>query len=1071
MTSNLTNNYMFGTGDGSAFRAMTGTALVSGGGNILLRATGMNDVAATGVFDAVGSQVVVHFVYDNISAIRVYANGVLINTVNQPANLVLTGSNFTVGGQGANNGLPTGGRMDEFRMYNRALSQAEISATWNVDLLAPTGPNPSSFPPIANFAYNKGIDTVWVNSPYAFVNNSIGDSANYWDIIGMTGTRTCIPTYSCYLQASTPTYSCYLQASTARNFRYTFIDTGWYQVKLVTRNRSGRDSITKDVYVGFPSKKPVANFFMDKFIIGVSEQIPMYDLSENGPTSWNWYLKPDCIGCNDPNVLPNDFLPSANTQLPVLRARNAGKFDVCLRVSNSRGVDSVCRKDYIQVIGGLSMCAGPGDTVSFLSEGYVYDNGGPNQPYFPNIMGVCTYSIAPCAGTVTAFLERFRLRNIDTIIFRNGSPSGPVIRRLGGGNLPDSVRTITATSGRLFMQWQLGNTNPVGDSGIVIRWTSTPATYGPPVPSFTCPDTVFSQQNIQFINTTQAQGTVTYNWDLDGNGIFGDYQQANGANFTFTTVAPILRDVCVDVTNCKGTTRFCKRLFILPVQTRPIPEFSSPRPAGFVTDVFRLIDQSRNGPNQWRWVITPDNVSYLQGTTANSQNPVFNLTYPGRYNVRLVTTNAFGVDSIEKGFFLDVLSYNAPFTDFPIANASDIGITRVRLADMDTTTPLKTPTYHALNLLKTARLFRGVNYVLEVSRPTGVTPMERKAWIDYNLDADFLDAGEEIMSESMGTNPIGQASVSIPNNIAPGRIMRLRIGVSEGATTLTPDKARSGCFEDYSVEVGLDAVKPTITLKGPEVLRVQRATNLVDPGATAMDNLEGDISARVQSSNDVNMNVLGVYTAKYWVSDLYGNVSDTITRTIQVEINQQGPTITLNGPDTIFVEAKLGTYTELGATAVDNTNQDITSRIVRIGMVNTNVIGTYTVNYSVIDAFGFTSNRNRAVIVRKTVPPTITTVSGTPVIKHQINAAYTDAGIVVNDHYFELATLTLQRLAGSINVTNPGSYNLTYRVCDPVGNCSAPYLVQVDVQDTLPPVVSLRGQELRFQITTIHQTV
>nr|MCU0423478.1 hypothetical protein [Bacteroidia bacterium] len=52
-------------------------------------------------------------------------------------------------------------------------------------------PNPFSFPPIANFAYNKGIDTVWVNSPYAFVNNSIGDSANYWDIIGMTGTRTC----------------------------------------------------------------------------------------------------------------------------------------------------------------------------------------------------------------------------------------------------------------------------------------------------------------------------------------------------------------------------------------------------------------------------------------------------------------------------------------------------------------------------------------------------------------------------------------------------------------------------------------------------------------------------------------------------------------------------------------------------------------------------------------------------------------------------------------------------------------------------------------------------------------
>ncbi|MCC7532905.1 MAG: hypothetical protein IT246_03075, partial [Bacteroidia bacterium] len=40
------------------------------------------------------------------------------------------------------------------------------------------GGNPYLFPPIGNFAYDKGIDTVWVNSPFAFVNNSIGDSAN-----------------------------------------------------------------------------------------------------------------------------------------------------------------------------------------------------------------------------------------------------------------------------------------------------------------------------------------------------------------------------------------------------------------------------------------------------------------------------------------------------------------------------------------------------------------------------------------------------------------------------------------------------------------------------------------------------------------------------------------------------------------------------------------------------------------------------------------------------------------------------------------------------------------------------
>lgn len=91
--------------------------------------------------------------------------------------------------------------------------------------------------------------------------------------------------------------------------------------------------------------------------------------------------------------------------------------------------------------------------------------------------------------------------------------------------------------------------------------------------------------------------------------------------------------------------------------------------------------------------------------------------------------------------------------------------------------------------------------------------------------------------------------------------------------------ARSGCFEDYGVEVGLDDVVPTITLKGEAVHRVQRNTIYFDPGVTAMDN-EGDIGARYEWSNNIDMTQVGVYKARYWVKDLYGNVSDTIERTI-----------------------------------------------------------------------------------------------------------------------------------------------------------------------------------------------
>jgi len=910
------------------------------------------------------------------------------------------------------------------------------------------GGNPFFLPPISSFAYDKGIDTVWVNSPYAFVNNSTGDSASYWRIEGQPGATQCVPNYSCYHQIS----------NNVRNFRYKFLDTGSYLVTLVVRNRVGFDSSSKWVYVGYPSKKPVANFFMDKQIIGVSEQIPAYDLSENGPTSWQWTVNPECRGCDtDPNLSPNDFLPTAGSQLPFLRARNAGKFDVCLKVWNNMGMDSICKKDYVEVIGGLSMCASAGDTMSTQPSGYVYDNGGPNQPYFPSIMGNCYYTIDPCASSVTAFLERFKLRNQDTIIFRNGGPTGPILRRLGGGNLPDSMRTILATSGRLYMQWQLGapQNASVGDSGIVIRWTSVPATYGAPNALFTCSDTVYSGQRVQYTNGTIGQGIVTYTWDVNGDGIYNDHLSANGANFTFTTVAPLLRDVCVRASNCKGSSTYCKRLIVLPVQTRPIVNFSSPRPAGFTTDTFRLFDISRNGPNQWRWELTPKNILYVSGTDSSSQNPIFMLTTPGKYAVRLVARNSFGVDSLERFFFIDVLAYNQPNTDFPIANASDVGITRVVFAGVDTTTALKTPTYTALFNIKRGVLYRGVNYKLEVTRPTAITPMERKAWIDFNLDADFIDQGELILSESNASNLVGNAMFMVPNEIAPGRVTRLRIGVSEGGTTLTPDKARSGCFEDYAVEIGLDLVPPTIGLKGATVHRVQRGMIYVDPGVVAMDNREGDISSRYETSNNIDMSTVGVYKARYWVKDLYGNISDTIERSIQVEINQVGPTVTLRGSDTVYVEARVGSYTEQGAVAINNVGDSITNRIVRIGMVDTAYIGTYYINYSVRDEFGFTGEKTRVVIVRKTTIPTLQ-VNG--VIKHQINTPYlVGAGIIKTDSYFGIDQLTLSQ-TGSPNISVPGSYFIQVVLCDPLNNCTPPRQVQIDVQDTISPVVSLLGQ-------------
>ncbi|MBR9915766.1 MAG: DUF5011 domain-containing protein, partial [Algicola sp.] len=76
----------------------------------------------------------------------------------------------------------------------------------------------------------------------------------------------------------------------------------------------------------------------------------------------------------------------------------------------------------------------------------------------------------------------------------------------------------------------------------------------------------------------------------------------------------------------------------------------------------------------------------------------------------------------------------------------------------------------------------------------------------------------------------------------------------------------------------------------------------------------------------------------------------------------EAPVITLNGASTINLNVG-STYTELGATATDNEDGDLTSSIVIGGdTVDPNVLGTYVVTYNVSDAAG-----NAAVEVTRTV--------------------------------------------------------------------------------------------------------
>lgn len=79
----------------------------------------------------------------------------------------------------------------------------------------------------------------------------------------------------------------------------------------------------------------------------------------------------------------------------------------------------------------------------------------------------------------------------------------------------------------------------------------------------------------------------------------------------------------------------------------------------------------------------------------------------------------------------------------------------------------------------------------------------------------------------------------------------------------------------------VDRENPNILLKGKNEISIYLGTKFSDPGVTAEDNYDGDITNKVSIDGKVNTNELGEYTINYKVSDSSGNES-TIKRTVKV---------------------------------------------------------------------------------------------------------------------------------------------------------------------------------------------
>ncbi|MBI1307521.1 MAG: DUF5011 domain-containing protein [Bacteroidetes bacterium] len=890
---------------------------------------------------------------------------------------------------------------------------------------------------------------------------------------------------------------------TTVNATHKFNSPGSYCVRLYSENCLGRDSVVHCLTIIKPTQPPVADFIADRGEVELYNTFKLTDLSTNGAIYWDWflYLEVDSAGTridgdDYPDLRGGDETVNQNPEIFTAKAipgfPDVGKWCVGLTASNDVGASvTLIKKNYVEVIKGCDVEMGPGTVTGIpgnviTCEAGTLKNKDDGSGNYSSPEANLDALIAPCgAKTITFTFDQWKVKaNVNLKVYDGQNANGTPLHPKSGFTASDTPSApLVAQSGALYFLWNSSGTQT--DKGFLGHWTSTIGSQAPPTAKFSSPDTLYNAVYNTFTNTSlNAGGEVFFDWTIDGTSMANtrDMEQIFLSNATY--------NVCLNVETCAGKDKWCKNVVVSPITSKAKLDFTADirRPkAGEKTTFTAETDKA----NSFQWTFFPGTtVQFVDGTNANSRNPVVTFSAPGNYTVSLKgwnnlskTDSAVSYNQVIRNQYIIVIDYCKPLIS--VTSSADIATTRVLLEDrgnpkkalIDNSSSESDYTdYTDDDNVRPANLTFGGVYDITLFRKTSVNKMSRKIWIDWNIDGDFDDYGELVATETPANSSSFTTSFTVPDlsSSFEGKT-RMRIGTSYNADPNMPCGASSGVknanrigeFEDYTLILSNDNTFPYITMNGDDTVYVEVGKTYTDPGAIATDPTEGDITSRLITTSDVDATAAGIYYVTYCVKDASGNEAPCKTRVVYVVVDQSAPVLALKGNNPEYVEVITGSYTEAGWTATDVTDGNLETAVQVSGTVNIFKIGTYNLVYSVQDAQGNLATAKRTVIVRDQVLPTITnddiTVkNGRNVVQVQLQSVFVDR-TVPNDNYnngtfgpmFEYK-ITPANAQGEADVDTrvKGTTIVTYSATDESGN-SATLIIDYVVEDFIAPVISL----------------
>jgi PKD repeat protein len=894
------------------------------------------------------------------------------------------------------------------------------------------------------------------------------------------------------------------------------VPSGSAKVKLEVTNCAGIDSEVVFFPAAYISKAPVADFIADRNVIKQGDIVHFNDASAGAPSGWKWSISPAYAIINDTNRPAYKYLygTSAASQNPAIQFLATGNYKVCLEVTNTmksgkKGSSSMCRSAYVSVVASINLGS---MSASNQPKGYLYDNGGPDHPYYANsLSNPMTQGILidGCADSTYLVFRSFGTYcGYDYVNVYDGKDNGgkSLIKSCSGGSKPPAgsgyygngpgytgggsypsctytcMPNLAGSGGKvdtfragkqMYVEMRMypGFGNP--GSGFEAYWWTKPTTTTKPKAKFSTSidaahDSVCANASISFFNNSTGTN-LNYLWDLNNN--LADGFESIIANPVWAYPAIGEDTVTLITVNCGGADTFTK---VITVSLPKAPK------AGFTVDdadialneAIFLKSRQATCIDSYVWKISKTYKSatdtgsalYTMGTDMHSANPTVAFTDTGYYTVMQTVKNVNGADSIVTKAFIHVRAgYCTPYVSTIL---TDIGISYVGIQNISNKSGQGVADYtsYVNNRTQTAFLQKGFTYTVTVKRDSiFYGSINRTIYADWQHDGNFVRAASDSNSY---TNATWQARITVPKNAQTGATV-MRVAVNQGSYANKPCGGNEyGEYEDYRLYIIPDTIAPVIVLKSPDTLFLQAGGRYKEPGYTATNSAGKNIVSLVKVTASPagfsfkNKLKKGTYVLSYDVTDSLGNKAITKYRYITVSPDTTGPQLIVSGADTIIVpvDKSSSAYATLPSVLLAYDAADSSVPVV-ISPLNipVNKLDTVKVQYSATDSSGNKTIVYRIIIIKDNIAPVIA-LKGNASVTVGVNTTYKDAGATATDNYYDPSVLNpLIVPANGVDITKLGTYYVTYTLTDPSGNKAAPVKRTVTVVDTTAPHINIKG--------------